>query len=267
MSETERKTAQSLLDFTGEVVWVTGSASGIGRRTALLFAECGADVVVHGLNQRPASDALAQEIAGLGRQALVLDGDLTVATTVAAMGQAIADRFGKLNVLVNCAGGEPARRAPLQEVTLEEWNAVIARNLTSMFLASKAAIPLLQAAIATGGTGRIVNVSSATERTGGIPGSVAYTAAKGGVNAMTRGLAKELAGAGIRVNAASPGLIDTPFHSADARRAYPDLIARIPLGRLGLPFDLAGPILFLASDLAGYMTGEVIEASGGSRLR
>lgn len=252
-----------MLDFSRDIVWVTGSASGIGRATARRFAEHGAAVVVHGLNQRAASAELCAEIQAMGRRAMVVDGDLTDSAAVNAMAAAIADGMGGLSVLVNCAGGGAARRAPIWEVSDDEWDTIVRRNLTSVFLACRATIPMLR----DSGRGRIVNVSSATERTGGIPGAAAYTAAKGGVNALTRALAKELAPLGIRVNAASPGLVDTPFHASDARDAYPELIRRIPLGRIGTPDDLAGPILFLASDLAGYLTGEVVEASGGSRLR
>lgn len=251
-----------MFNFDKDIIWVTGSASGIGKATAKMFAEHGADVVIHGLNQREASEETRSEIEKIGRRAIVVDGDLTDSATVNRMASEIEKGLGGLSVLVNCAGGGPKRNAPFWEVTDEEWDTVINRNLRSMFLTCRACVPMLRAS----GKGRIINVSSATERTGGIPGSAAYTAAKGGVNAFTRAAAKELA-PDIRVNAASPGLVDSPFHSEDAQKIYPDLIKRIPLARIGEPADLAGPILFLASDYSSYMTGEVVEASGGSRLR
>lgn len=252
-----------MFDFTGDIVWVTGSASGIGRATALLFAEHGADVVVHGLNQRDASQQVADSIAAMGRRVLVVDGDLTSTESVDAMAADIAAQMGGLSVLVNCAGGAPTLRAPIWELDDTTWLATLDRNLGSVFRTQRACFAMLKAS----GRGRIVNVSSMTERSGGIVGSSAYTAAKGGVNAFTRALAKEMAPHGIRVNAASPGLVNSPFHDQDATVLYKDLVNRIPLGRIGQPEDLAGPILFLASDHAGYMTGEVIEASGGMRVR
>lgn len=252
-----------MFDFSGDIVWVTGSASGIGQSTALLFAEHGADVVVHGLNQQAASQALADWIVALGRRAIALDGDLTCTETVNAMAARIEAEMGGLSILVNCAGGAPAVRAPIWEVSDDTLLATIERNLGSVFRTQRACFAMLKAS----GKGRIVNVSSMTERSGGIVGSSAYTAAKGGVNAFTRALAKEMAPHGIRVNAASPGLVNSPFHEQDATVLYKDLVNRIPLGRIGQPEDLAGPILFLASDFARYMTGEVIEASGGMRVR
>lgn len=251
-----------MFDFKGDTVWVTGSASGIGAATATMFADHGANVIVHGLNQRDASEALKAKIEDKGRRAMVVDGDLSDATAVQSMVEEIENGMGGLSVLVNCAGGGTSKNAPIWETDEEEWDRTINRNLRSMFLTIRACTPMLRAS----GKGRIVNVSSATERTGGIPGSAPYTAAKGGVNALTRAAAKELA-PDIRVNAASPGLVDSPFHAEEAQKAYPDLIKRIPLARIGVPDDLAGPIVFLASDYAGYMTGEVVEASGGSRLR
>lgn len=252
-----------MFDFKGDIVWVTGSASGIGRATARLFATYGADVVVHGLNQQDASQALADEIAAMGRRALVVDGDLTVTAEVDRMAAEIAAGMGGLSVLVNCAGGGPAERGKIWEIDDATWDATLSRNLGSVFRTCRACFAMLKAS----GRGRIVNVSSMTERSGGIVGAAAYTAAKGGVNALTRALAKEMAPEGIRVNAASPGLVNSPFHRDDANTLYPELINRIPLGRIGDPEDLAGPIVFLASDHARYMTGEVIEASGGMRVR
>lgn len=251
-----------MFDFKGDVVWVTGSASGIGRATAEMFAEYGADVVIHGLNQSEASAEVCKGVEAMGRRAMVVDGDLTDSAAVNRMAQEIEAGLGGLSVLVNCAGGSTRKNAPVWETTDEEWDFTINRNLRSMFYTVRACVPMLRAS----GKGRIINVTSATERTGGIPGSVPYTSAKGGVNAFTRAVAKELAPE-IRVNAASPGLVDSPFHSKDAQKVYPDLIKRIPLNRIGEPADLAGPILFLASDFSSYMTGEVVEASGGSRLR
>ncbi|MCB1675614.1 MAG: SDR family NAD(P)-dependent oxidoreductase, partial [Halioglobus sp.] len=167
-----------MLDFSGEVVWVTGSASGIGCAVAREFAKCGADIVVHGLNQREASEALGDEIQAIGRSTLILDGDLTVSDIVDTMVQQIGRKFGRLSVLVNCAGGSPIK-AMLGDLSEADWDFLVDLNLKSVFLATRAALPLLRAGDRKS---CIVNVSSHATRSGGIPGGIGYTAAKGGVD-------------------------------------------------------------------------------------
>jgi 3-oxoacyl-[acyl-carrier protein] reductase len=248
-------------DMTGHIAWVTGSASGIGKETARLMAQMGADVALHGLNQSAETEKLQHEIHALGRRAIALDGDLTQAAVVASLVQRIKDELGGLSVLVNCAGGSPIK-SPIADMAEEDWDHVLDKNLKSVFLTTRAALPLLRQA----SRACIVNVSSCVTRTGGVPGGTAYATAKGGIEVFTRSMARELASEGIRVNAVSPGLVDSPFHSTDAKEKYPHLITRIPLGRIGAPQDLAGPILFLASDAAAYVTGETVEVSGGTRL-
>ncbi|WP_112322774.1 SDR family NAD(P)-dependent oxidoreductase [Oceanibium sediminis] len=248
-------------DMTGQTAWITGSGSGIGTAIALLFASAGANVVLHGLNQRDVTEALKARIEAEGGRALALDGDLTDAACVSAMCAEIDTAFGGLSTLVNCAGGSP-RKSSIADMDEDAWDQVIALNLKSVFLASRAAIPMLRKA----DNPSIVNVSSCVTRSGGVPGGAAYAAAKGGVDVLTRALAKELAPDGIRVNAVAPGLVDSPFHAVDAKEKYAHLISRIPLARIGEPDDLAGPALFLASQGASYITGEIIEVSGGTRL-
>ena len=248
-------------DLTGHIAWVTGSSSGIGHAIARLFAGCGADVVIHGLDEREAIAALQAEIEGMGRRTLAVEGDLTDATCVDALVEQIGARFGNLSILVNCVGGSPWK-APVVEMTEAHWDRLIKINLKSQFLVTRAALPLL----AEARRASIVNVSSCVTRTGGVRGGTAYATAKGGVDVLTRSLARELAPAGIRVNGVAPGLVDSPFHSVDVQEKYSGLIERIPLGRIGRPEDLAGPAVFLASDAAAYITGEIIEVSGGTRL-
>ena len=252
-----------MLNFSGDVVWVTGSASGIGRAVAREFAKFGADIVVHGLNQREASETLSNEIQAMGRTSLVVDGDLTKAAIVDDMVKQIGQEFGQLSVLVNCAGGSPVK-AMFDELSEADWDFLIDMNLKSVFLATRAALPLLRA---SDKKGCIVNVSSSVTRSGGILGGIGYISAKGGVDAFTRALAKELAPEYIRVNTVWPGLVDSPFHAVDPNENYRHLVERIPLGRIGQPEDLAGAILFLASTYADYITGEIIEVSGGAHLR
>lgn len=252
-------------EMNGKTVWVTGSASGIGKAIAELFALCGADLVLHGLGQREVTEPMQRKFQGWGRRVYVVDGDLTDAESCGLMVEQIRGELGGLTGLVNCAGGSP-RKSAISEMFEGDWDHVIEKNLKSVFLTARAALPLLKQAAAAGQGPSVVNVSSTVTRTGGVPGGACYATAKGGVEVLTRALAKELAADGIRVNAVAPGLIDTPFHGRDVKEAYASRIGSIPLGRVGEPRDLAGPVLFLASDAASYVTGEIIEVSGGTRL-
>jgi 3-oxoacyl-[acyl-carrier protein] reductase len=252
-------------DMKGKTVWVTGSGSGIGKAIAELLAHCGADLVLHGLDQRSVTEPMQRRFQEWGRRICVVDGDLTRPETCSAMAEQIRQELGGLSGLVNCAGGSP-NKSFISQMSPDDWDNIIAKNLKSVFLTTRAVLPLLrEAAIAKLGPS-VVNVSSTVTRTGGVAGGACYVTAKGGVEAFTRALAKELARDGIRVNAVAPGLIDTPFHGRDVKEAYAGKIGTIPLGRVGEPQDLAGPVLFLASDAASYVTGEIIEVSGGTRL-
>lgn len=259
--ETRTEPMISPFDMTGHIAWITGSGSGIGQATARLFAQSGADVVVHGFNQMEASEALRDEIRGMGRRSIAIDGDLTCEEGTLAMAAEIEAELGGLSVLVNCAGGSP-RKSKIADMTMNDWDHVIKKNLSSQFLASRAALPMLENAERA----NIVNYSSTVVRNGGVPGGAAYATSKGGVEVFTRALARELAPKRIRVNAVAPGLVDSPFHPFDAKEKYAHLVERIPLGRIGDPIDLAAPTLFLASNAASYITGEIIEVSGGGRL-
>lgn len=249
------------MDFSNRIVLVTGSASGIGRAIAHRFAEAGAQLVLHGLNQQEATDTVARELHEKGARTLQTDGDLTDPELVRAIAAQIQDHAGRLDVLVNCAGASPLKNR-LEDMPLADWNRVIAINLTSQMLMCQAALPLLRKSDAPA----IVNISSSVTRVGGVPGGIAYTAAKGGVDAFTRALARELAPEGIRVNAVAPGLVESDFHPFSAKANYTSVVDLIPLGRIGEPADLAGPVVFLASKDAGWVTGEIVEATGGMRL-
>lgn len=253
--------AVDLFDLTGRVALVTGSASGIGSAVARLLAEAGADMVVHGFNQAEASAALVAEIKAMGRRAIAVDGDLTDVKVVGRIAETIDSQMGGLSILVNCAGGSP-RKALFASMDESDWDHVIDKNLKSMFLTTQGMLPLLKAQPEAS----IVNITSCVTRSGGVPGGGAYATAKGGVDVLTRALAKELAGDGIRVNGVAPGLVESPFHDGDPKTKYAHLIGRIPLGRIGEPEDLAGPVLFLVSKAARYVTAEIIEVSGGTRL-
>jgi 3-oxoacyl-[acyl-carrier protein] reductase len=204
----------------------------------------------------------AAEIEKLGRRSMVVAGPVDNRADVERMVAEIGGQFGRLDVLVNNAGAL-IRRARLEELFEALWDEVMNVNLKSVYLVTKAALPLLKKSPKA----RIINVTSISARNGGGYGSIAYAAAKGGVSTMTRGLAKDLIEYGITVSAIAPGTISTPFHD---RFTPPEIrsktIATIPMGREGTPEETVGAALFLASDYADYMTGEIIEVNGGQLM-
>jgi NAD(P)-dependent dehydrogenase (short-subunit alcohol dehydrogenase family) len=243
---------------------VTGAGSGIGRAIAVGFAREGARVAALDVNGDGAGDTVASiRAAGGFAEALALD--ITDRAACNAMAATVSRLMGAVSVLVNNAGinrrtpftGDPAN-------VINDWTDIMAVNLDGMFNVTHAFLPTLRAS-----KGRIVNIASvqsfAHMRT---PNSVAYTTAKHGVLGFTRALAAELGKDGVRVNAVGPGLIETPLN-AQARANNPDIarlsVERTPLGRTGQPADVVGPAIFLASDLAAYVTGTIIMADGGYR--
>lgn len=251
-----------MYQFDGQVVWVTGSSTGIGRAAAIGFAEHGADVIVHYQNSRKEADEVVAEIERRGRRSLLLQGDVSDSKQVLQMADRIESVFGRVDVLMNNAGSL-IKRVRLEELDEELWDQVINVNLKSVYLVSKAVLPLMKKQ----GKGRIINVTSIAARNGGGMGSMAYAAAKGAVSTLTRGMAKDLVEYNILVNGLSPGTISTPFHD---RFSTPDLrkrvAATIPMGREGTPEETIGAALFLASSYANFLTGEIIEVNGGQLM-
>jgi 3-oxoacyl-[acyl-carrier protein] reductase len=245
--------------FPNEVVWVTGSSTGIGRAIALGFAEEGCHVVVHYNSSEDKAQEVADQIGKLGRETLLVKGDVSDSEDVRRMAGEIENRYGGLDVLVNNAGSLIERRT-LEEMTEDLWDRVMEVNLKSVYLCSQAVLPLMKRQ----GRGRIINVTSVAARNGGGPGSVAYATAKGGVSTLTRAMAKELVADGVLVNGIAPGVIATPFHERFTPPEVREQIAQgIPLGREGAPEETAGAVLFLASSAADYLVGEIIEINGG----
>jgi 3-oxoacyl-[acyl-carrier protein] reductase len=246
-------------DLTGKVALVTGASSGIGRAAAEAMAANGARVAINFHRNEAGAEAARAEIVGAGGTAIVVQADVTRAGDVESLVERTVTEFGPIDILVNNAGSL-VERLKILELTEERWDEVIDLNLKSAFLCSKA----VAASMMERRTGAIINVSSIAGRTGGALGSIHYSAAKGGLITFTKGLAKELAPFGVRVNAISPGVIDTPYHeqfsSAEVMKTY---VGLIPLGRVGTPAEVGKVICFLASDAASYLAGETIEINGG----
>jgi len=243
-----------------KVAWVTGSSTGIGRATALKLAERGYDVVVHYTRSEDKAEEVAGRIESSGREALLVRGDVSRAEDVRRMVCEIDERYGRVDVLVNNAGSF-IERANLDGMTEELWDRTVDVNLKSVYLCSRSVLPLMR----RHGGGKIINISSIAAWEGG--GSIAYAAAKGGVDSLTRAMARELASEGILVNAVSPGRIDTPFHdkftSSERRKEKEE---SIPLKREGTAEEIGAVVAFLASSEASYVLGEVIEVNGGQRM-
>jgi NAD(P)-dependent dehydrogenase (short-subunit alcohol dehydrogenase family) len=242
--------------FDGRVALVTGGASGIGRATALRFAEEGAAVVVADV-QDDAGRAVVAEIEGAGGRASYRHLDVTDEQGWAETVAATLEAHGRLDVLVNNAGIGDTE--PIEVTSLDTWNKVVAVTQTSVFLGTRAAAEALKAS----GHGSIVNISSMY----GIVGSgvsPAYHAAKGAVRLLTKTVALGWATEGVRVNSVHPGFIDTPILGDTDRNM---LIAGTPMGRLGRPEEIAAAILWLASDEASFVTGAELVVDGGYTAR
>ncbi len=237
-----------------KVAAVTGGGQGIGRAIALALGREGANVVVADLDLEAAGQAVREIEAGEGR-ALAVRADVTQPADAAAIVQAAVEAFGRLDILVNNAGIYPS--ADIVDMDAAQWDLVLAVNLKGTFLCSQAAVRRMIAQ----GRGTIVNVASVDAKTR-TTGNAHYAAAKAGVISFTRTLACEMAPHGIRVNAVAPGWIATETLKAKSDR-WKRAIEEIPVGRLGTPEDVAEAVLFLVSDVAGYITGEVLDVNGG----
>lgn len=246
---------ETLLSFSDRVVFVTGASRGIGRAIALVFARAGARVVLVSRTVEQLQE-VADEVCASGGKALVVPTDVAVASEVDRAVEHVVDKWGRLDVLINNAG--LIDFGPLDQIEPAAWDRVIGANLTGAYLCSRAAAAVMERQQ----DGRIVNITSVSAQTGGVSGGVHYTASKGGLAAMTKTLARDLAPHGITVNAISPGQID-----ADPKLLSPEqrqeVTAMIPLGRLGEPEEIAYAALFLASPMADYITGTTIDVNGG----
>lgn len=251
-----------MLDFSDQIVFITGASGGIGSQIAREFARLGAIVVLHDFGLAEAAQSLKAELEAGGTRTLLVEGDLTDPATSQAIATRIDGAFGRLDVLVNNAGASPNKMA-FDQLPVDAWDRVININLRSVFLVTQACLPLLKKSA----RGRVINVSSTAARNGGARGGSAYAAAKGAVSSLTKAFAKDFCESGIHVNAVAPGLVDTAFYGdINVADKYAERIKGIPAGRVGQPVDIAGPVLFLACPMADYIVGEVLEVSGGLSL-
>lgn len=243
------------MKLAGKTAIVTGGGRDIGRACAIKLAEEGAAVAINYFSSSEGADSAVAEITAAGGKAFALQGDLNTQEGVDALVNKAKADFGSVDVLVNNTGGIIARKT-IAEMSIDHWNAVMDLNLTSTFLMTKACLKHMD-------EGTIVNLASQAGRDGGGPGSVAYSASKGAVMTMTRGLAKEL-GPKIRVNALCPGMIDTDFHNIHTKPEVRTFVENAsPVKRQGVPLDVANLVLFLACDDSAFLTGTNIDINGG----
>ena len=250
-------------DLKSKVVLVTGASTGIGAATAKGFAATGARVRVHYNASKAEAGAVVAEIIAAGGEAALVQGDISDRSVPARIVADTVKHFGRIDVLINNAGGMLGRKW-LGEMDDAHYDRVMDLNVWSVVAFMREVAPLMKAQ----GGGNIINVSSIAARHGGGGGSVLYASAKGFVSTFTKGMAKELIGANIRVNAVSPGTISTPFHERYSTAEQLEAGRKtIPQGRLGIAEDCVGTFLFLASDsLSGYLVGQVIEVNGGQYM-
>lgn len=245
--------------LTGQSAVVTGGSRGIGKAIVHKLAEEGASVLVNYANSKNDAEAIATEITEQGGTALAMHADVTDEADVRRMMTMAARQFGRIDILVSCAGITEDQL--LAAMSREQWESVIATNLHGPFLCIREVLPHMMSRK----SGCIINISSVAATHAG-RGHANYAASKGGVNSMTTSLAVELAPKGIRVNAVAPGVIVTDMTSRIREMAEDEILAQIPLGRFGQPEEVANVVSFLASSAASYITGEVLHVTGGLGL-
>lgn len=243
-------------NLEGKKALVTGASRGIGRAIAIALAEAGADVAINYSGSEAAAAETAQAVEALGRRAIVLQANVGKAAEFDAMVKDVLEQFGAIDILVNNAG--ITRDNLIMRMKEEEFDQVIETNLKGVFNGIKA----VTRSMMKQRSGRIINISSVVGVLGN-PGQANYVAAKAGVIGLTKASAKELASRGITVNCIAPGFIQTEMTDKLPEEMKESLVAQIPLARLGSSEDIAAAVRFLASDAAGYMTGQTVHVDGG----
>ncbi|SEB26532.1 SDR family NAD(P)-dependent oxidoreductase [Variovorax sp. YR216] len=251
-------------DLKNKTALVTGASTGIGAAVAVAYASRGMRVAVHYNSSADAAHQVVATIKAAGGEAFAVQADVRDSAAITRVAKEVNERLGSIDVLVNNAGSL-VKRMPITEFDDRIFDEVLHINARSVLDFCREVVPLMRA---QGRGGAIINVTSVAARHGGGPGAYLYAGAKGFVSTATRGLAKELAGDNIRVNAVAPGVIQTPFHD---RFSTPQMLesfkASIPMARIGDPDDCVGAFLYLASpQLSGYVTGQILEVNGGQYM-
>ncbi len=244
-----------MFSLQGQIAFVTGGSQGIGRATALALAELGADVAVLA-RTLDKCEAVAEEVRALGVRALAVQGDLGIEADIKAAVAKVGSELGAINILVNNAA--ITRDGLMIRMKRDDWDTVINTNLTGVFLLTQQVLPMMTKAR----KGRIINLTSVVAEMGN-PGQVNYIAAKAGIIGFTKAVAREYAIRNITVNAIAPGFIETPMTAVLSDSAKDAMLNQVPLKRPGTDRDVAHAVAFLASDEAGYITGQVINVNGG----
>lgn len=246
-------------NLNGKVALITGASSGIGAAIAKLLGERGANVVINYQANENGAKEVASFVDGLGSKSMIVKADVTKRELVEQMVKEVIDEFGRVDFLINNAGSV-FKRSTFLECTDELWQKTIDLNVNNIFYCCQAVIPHM---IEQGG-GKIINMSSVAARLGGGGDSIHYAMAKGAVNTLTVGLAREFGKSNILVNAVAPGVIDTPFQEKySSKERIERTINSSLLGRLGRPEEVAELVGYLLSDAANFVTGEVYTISGG----
>jgi 3-oxoacyl-[acyl-carrier protein] reductase len=244
------------MKFAGKVAIVTGAARGIGKSIALTLAREGADVVVTDVDLEGAQQVV-QEIEGLGRKAKAIQADVSQREAVRRLVSEAVSSFGKIDILVNNAG--IIRRGTFLEHDPQDWEKVLSVNLGGTFNCAKEVVPLM----VKQGEGKIINISSVVGKMGDIASAPSYGTSKGAMNTFTKSLARELAPYGINVNAVAPHAIETDMSREWSEEKRRQIVEAIPMKRLGKPEEVAEVVAFLASDGAGFITGQILDVNGG----
>jgi len=241
------------------VAIVTGGARGIGRAIATSFLKEGAKVAIID-SDKERLETVKKEMGNESKEVMVIPCDITKSSNVKEMMDQVRKRFGRIDILVNNAG--IIRRGTIETVTEEDWDRVIEVNLKGTFNCCKAVAGIMKQQ----GYGKIINVSSIAGKMGDITSAPGYGPSKAGIDALTKTLARQLAQYGINVNSVAPHAIETEMSAQWSEERRKEIIASIPLGRLGKPEDVANAVLFLASDEASFITGEILDVNGGALM-
>lgn len=250
------------LNLEGKVALVTGGSRGIGAAICKALAREGARVGVNFRSRSEEADGVVRAILDAGGNAIALPGDLSQEERIPPMFDRLESALGPVDILVNNAAVCPS--GPITAYSRDDWEATFRVNVTGAFLASR---ELVRRLLAAGRTGKIVNIVSQAAFRGSTTGHLPYDASKGALVSFTVALARELAPHGINVNAVAPGMVLTEMVAATVEKNRERYLARIPLGRLGDPGEIADAVVFLASDAASYVTGATLDVSGGMLMR